>query len=78
MSDMSDMKVLYRDRSWWLGKDKTNYWLHHTCATERDVMVRRGVACNYQEFKPTSVPCSFCKSVCPEPLQGLYNMLVYL
>lgn len=74
---MKEMTVLYRDRSWWLGKDKNVYWLRHTCATGENT-VRRGLACTYRQFKSAETPCSFCKSVCPKSLQGLHNMLVYL
>ena len=74
------MTVLYRDQSWWLGKDENNYyyWLQHECDVERHVTIRRGLNASFDQFKRAESPCSFCKSICPEPLQGLYNMLVYL
>ena len=72
------MTVLYRDQTSWLGKEKNIYWLRHTCTIEDDTYIRRGLACSFDKFKSADVPCSYCKSICPKPLQGLYNMLVYL
>ena len=46
------------------------YWLVHAC----DVLP--GEITRY--FKIINEPCAYCGSRCPDKLQGMYNMMVYL
>ena len=80
MSGTSDTKVLYEDETWRLCQRHNTYLLLHNCDPGEHPAydVRRGRNSSFTKFKNADFPCSYCKSVCPESLQGLYNMLVYL
>ena len=70
------LKTLFRDKDWELVEDTTRmkgnieYWLIHRCPKE-PVNVQR-----YDDI--IHKPCLFCDATCPKPLEGLYNMMVYL
>ena len=71
------IEVVFEDSGWKLKRDpeheartRVKYWISHQCEGKRYEVQRY--------FSIISEPCGYCGSVCPEGLQGLYNMLEYL
>ena len=71
--------ILLSDGDWQLNEDtgsrgrrsrRLSYWLTHQCDTGHGVCTRY--------FSIIDDPCVYCGSRCPVPLQGMYNMMVYL
>ncbi len=71
------INVVLKDRDWALNHDpkyiakNMAYWLSHDCKGGGPRFIQRS-------FTIINDPCGWCGSVCPIPLQGMYNMMMYL
>ena len=73
--------ILFTDGEWNLNEDRDDrggvsrrltYWLSHECCTPP------GPTWVQRYFSIINDPCGYCGSRCPEALQGMYKMMVYL
>ena len=69
------IEVVFEDSGWKLTQAEDElkvmkYWVFHQCEDGQYWVERY--------WSIISEPCECCGSVCPEGLQGLYNMLEYL
>ncbi len=71
---MGPMTTLYEEGSWVMERDnnRDQIRLKHTCGQQ---MVFRRKYSEFEFLRDPGHPCGYCKSVCPEGLQGLYNLL---